>query len=429
MGVSASLSPRALETEAGGEVRCQVRVRNTGSVVDQFVVDVVGAAGPWSSVEPESLNLLPGDEGVATVVIKPPRAASTPAGEVAFGVRVFSKEDPSGSTVEEGTLTIAPFSELTAEVVPHSGRGRRSARYEVAVDNRGNVPLNTDLLPTDPDQLLKFDVRPPGLKCDPGTATFAKVIVRPKKRFWRGPNKTLPFQVTAAPQGEAPVTADGVMVQEAIIPRWLPAALAALIALAIVLAILWATLFKPAIQDAAKTEANKALAATQNQANQASKQAAAAATSAKKAADAAASVGATTVPNGVTTTTSPSLNSLISGGNGTSFRLQTSVAAAGNQTVPAPAPPAGKSFMLTDMVLENPQGDTGQITINRTNPNAVLFQVGLGNFRDLDYHFVSPILFRPGQQLNIQVNCTTPGSGASTCNPAVSFSGVFATLP
>ena len=296
-GFCEPFSTRVLQADAGGEARCQIRVRNTGTVVDQFVVDVVGATAPWATIEPESLNLLPGDEGVATVVFKPPRSHTTPAGENPFGVRVFSKEDPSGSAVEEGVITIAPFSDL-------DDRGRtadRAGSAPGALRGRGRQPrqppVNADLLPTDPDQFLNFDVRPPAIACQPGTATFAKVFVRPKKRFWRGPAKTLPFQVTAVPQGEPPVTADGAMVQEAMIPRWLPAALAALVALAIVLAILWATLFKPAIQDAAKTEANKQLAATSKKADQAAKAATAAGASAAKAQKAAEAATGTTTPS------------------------------------------------------------------------------------------------------------------------------------
>jgi hypothetical protein len=61
----------------------------------------------------------------------------------------------------------------------------------------------------------------------------------------------------------------------------------------------------------------------------------------------------------------------------------------------------------------------------------------LGNFRDLDYHFVAPILFKPGapQQLSIQVTCKTPGPTTppdpplTQCKPAVVFSGVYGTLP
>ena len=131
-----------------------------------------------------------------------------------------------------------------------------------------------------------------------------------------------------------------------------------------------------------------------------------------------------------TTTTLPGLTNLIATGQGTSFRISTSVPKGQDQTTQFTGQPANKTFMLTDIVLENPQGDTGQIQVLRGND--ILFQVGLGNFRDLDYHFVSPILFKqPNQQLKVTVACTQPGGTppAGSCIPAVTFSGVFAPIP
>jgi hypothetical protein len=48
----------------------------------------------------------------------------------------------------------------------------------------------------------------------------------------------------------------------------------------------------------------------------------------------------------------------------------------------------------------------------------VLFQQRLDNFRDLDQHFVAPIVAAAGQVLSIRVSCDTPG-----CAPAVLLSG------
>jgi hypothetical protein len=281
--------------------------------------------------------------------------------------------------------------------------------------------------------------------CAPGTATFSKISVRPKKRFWRGPAKTLPYQVTAQPDGAAPVTADGAIVQEAIVPRWLPAALLALAALALVLGVLWATLLKPAVQDAAKDEANKSLAALQTAAKQATKKADQAAQSANAAKQAAttkgggSSGGAAPAPPSpptttTTTTVAPTLASLIAQGDGVTFRLVAPPpGVAPNTTVVVPYnQPAGQTFLLTDMVLENPQGDTGTVTIRRGGTAAgTLFQVALNNFRDLDYHFVAPVTVRPdaASQLQMVIQCATPGSPATACNPAVTFSGVLGKVP
>src|SRR5262245_21727940 len=94
MGASASLGERVVSVDPGSEVRVQIRVRNTGQVVDQFTLQVLGAAAEWSSVEPATVSLFPGREEAATVWFRPPRTSAVPAGELPFAVRVTSHEDP-----------------------------------------------------------------------------------------------------------------------------------------------------------------------------------------------------------------------------------------------------------------------------------------------------------------------------------------------
>src|SRR6266536_1547053 len=151
MGATATLSAANLVVEGGQEVTCSVVVRNSGGVVDQFVIDVVGEPGRWAQAEPAMVNLLPGEDTTITVRFAPPRSADVPAGPAPFGVRVSSQEDPAGSVVEEGVLEIAPFAELAAEVVPPKVEAAARAKYKVAVDNRSNYPVAVRLAATDSD--------------------------------------------------------------------------------------------------------------------------------------------------------------------------------------------------------------------------------------------------------------------------------------
>ena len=82
-------------------------------------------------------------------------------------------------------------------------------------------------------------------------AQFAKLKVKPTKRFWRGSPKTRPFQLVVRSEGSPPVTLDGALLQEAVLPPWFARAVVALIALVIVLIILWLFVLKPSIQSAA----------------------------------------------------------------------------------------------------------------------------------------------------------------------------------
>jgi hypothetical protein len=424
MGAVATLNPAVLPVEPGAEATAQIKVRNTGNVVDQFSIDVVGEPAAWSTVEPSTLSLLPGTEGTATVTFRPPRTSDVAAGSFPFGVRVASKEDPQGSVTEEGTLEVGGFKEVFGELLPRTSRGRSEGHHELAVDNRGNVRLNADLEASDPNGSLRFRFSPAGLVTDPNTATFAKVSVRPLKRFLKGPPKTHPFQVVVKPQATPPLTVDGVMLQEAILPPWLMKAVVALLALLALAALLWAVLLKPAIKSAAKDVVKAPLAAQDAKvANLAGGQ--------KALNDAIAplvghpvatpSIVPTTVV-GATAAGDPFHQRLPIG---QTFPVNTS-------RTDAYQIGAKDTLSVSDIVLENPQGDSGTLSIqvvDGSNTGTLLVE-NMDNFRALDYHFVSPPVLTGNQKLQIQVNCpasngaqSTPPAPGRACSPSVLFTG------
>lgn len=406
MGAVVRLSSGAVEVVPGAEAIIQVTVRNSGSVVDQFAIDVLGDAASWARAEPPVLSLFPAAEGTATIRFAPPRSSAVAAGTIPFGIRALSHEDPAGSAVEEGTVTVAPFIETFAELVPRTSRGSRSATHELAVDNRGNVRLNATVEPSDPDQLLGFDVQPPGLVMEPGTAGFAKVRVRPRRRFWRGQPRTRPFTLAVTTPEHAPVSLEGTMLQEAILPRWLVPALGALLAIILLAILLWLTVLQPSIKSAAT--------------------------------QALADAGITPLPAGG------------GGGGGGGGGASPSPAASGSTLTPPPSPtgpaasppsgglvqghpvdgrlsvdgsnptgvtPSKTTLSITDLVFANPNARTGTLDLKRGTLTVITLR--LENFRDLDLHFVTPIVVQSGQSLVFSANCTSSGP----CDPSVYYSG------
>jgi len=82
---------------------------------------------------------------------------------------------------------------------------------------------------------------------------------------------------------------------------------------------------------------------------------------------------------------------------------------------------------VTDLLLQNPRGDTGTLAIRRGDQ--VILQDSLNNVTTKSYQFSAPIQFHQGQDLVVEVNCDTAGrQGTQTCREAVSFSG-FLTGP
>ncbi|MGH9129645.1 MAG: hypothetical protein ACRDY2_11955 [Acidimicrobiales bacterium] len=425
MGATASLSASAISIQPGGTATVEVLVRNNGSVVDELTLRILGEAVAWAVVEPASLSLFPQTEGTARVTFSPPSSSFPRAGPQAFGVMVSSREDPEGSVVEEGTVDIAPFTDTLVELIPHAGRGWRSAHYRLAVDNRGNVPVSYQLTGLDPNGSLNLYIRPAGVDVLAGTTTFARVTTTATHWLWRGQPLTLPFVVQAGStdESEPPIRSEGVMLHVAILPRWILKAL--VLAAAVVLAAVgvWYGLLRPNIRSQARAVAQKQSTKAVAQAHKAlvaSQQAKQAAGSASKSAGVAAQ--AATKATGKKFV-APATSTTLPGPETTSTGGRVVITAPPGMTVDqvlAGIPPK-KPFQLTDVVFENPNGDSGTVSVMRGSA-VVLFE-NLANFRDLDYHFVSPITFPAGTPVTFSATCTNPAAAKVPCQPAVYLGG------
>src|SRR3977135_2386620 len=267
MAATATLASKAITVTPGGEAVSEVRVRNSGTVVDQFTLEVLGDASAWAIVEPDVIPLFPGAEAVARIRFKPPKSSSVLARAVPFAVRVKSREDARASRVEEGVVEVGPFNDTFAELIPRTAKGRSRAHARLALDNRGNVRLSPRLTAAARDRKLNFTITPPALSSEPGTASFASVRMAPRQRFLTGPPKTNPYKVLVHQDGLPTITVDGTRQQEGMIPPWLIPALIGLAALAPLLVILRVVLLKPSIQSAATAAVAPQAASLQSQVN------------------------------------------------------------------------------------------------------------------------------------------------------------------
>lgn len=471
MGTTVSLSDTDLAVEPGSTVSTTLRVRNTGDVVDQITFQPLGDAARWITVEPSDVRLFPDTDESVAIRISPPRDSTSPPGRTDWAVRALPREDPEGSAVAEGTVVVAPFADVAAEMQPEIGHGRLRGRFELAVDNRGNVPVPIRATGTDAEQALEFDITPPILDCDPGTARFTTIKVKPTKRVWKGQPKTHVFEILAEPQllvtepttsgpstgldelpapsgapgtaggtalleapappvtttlpTVAPMTLTGTYVQVPILPSWFWKAVLALAALAVILFVLWQTLFKPTIESAAREVALEETAELEEEV-----------AALDEKVDTAAAAGE--VQAAATAEDIAALEEATSGGGGSSggaldntfnettepanFRLAVSAAPGAVATTSAAALPADTTFAVTDVILQNPRGDLGIISVQLGG--VPIIESALDNFRDLDFHFVAPYVADSTTPLSVVVECAAvqiPADGG--CSPAVSFSG------
>lgn len=435
MGVIASIDSTSVTAEPGAETSCTVRVRNTGMVVDQVLLDILGDAKPWTTVEPAQLNMLPGSDALAHITFRPPRSSAVPAGIVPFALRAMSSEDPAGSTIEEGVVEVGPFTDLRAVLAPGTARGRRAAKYRLIVANEGNAPSHAAVSVSDPDLLLDFKVKPANLVAQPGTATYVRLRTTPKKRFMKGQDRPLPFQALIQADDTAPATVNGVMVQEQILPTWLMPAIATAAVVVAALAVLWFTVLKPQVHSMATQAVNQATQQLTSSAKKASDAAQTASVAAQQASRAAQQATGSTGTTGVTktngnntgskTTTTKSTTKKSSTTNTApvpvSDMLQSHAAPSTKFTTVTFTVPAKETLSVSDIVIENPLGDTGLLQIREGGTSKFVF--GLANFRSIDYHFVQPLVFTNSAPLVLAVECQNTGTTA--CQDDLSFSGTM----
>jgi hypothetical protein len=201
MPAAVSILTPLVTAAPGGAGVAQVQIRNTGTVVDQFAINLVGDASAWARPVPPAVSLFPGADQTIEIHFSPPRSSAVVAGTVPYGVRVTSQEDTEFSVVEEGAVSITGFAAIEARVVPRTSEGKRSAVHRLEITNIGNSVVTADLSASDPDELLAIDIEPATIEVEPGATGIAKVKVAAKKSQKGRSSRRMPFNVFVEPGG------------------------------------------------------------------------------------------------------------------------------------------------------------------------------------------------------------------------------------
>lgn len=226
VGVSASALPSSVDVIPGEQSVCGLRVRNDGSLVDEVTFQVLGDTASWVQVVPASLNLLPDTDGTVEVRLSPPRQPSTKAGPVAFGLKAISREDPEHSVVVQSVVNVAPFTEVTAQLVPQTSRAWRSGQHRVNVSSTSNHVVSLQLAAADPDDLLTFEIVPAVLNVAVGAPDRATVTAKARGLLFKRRAEPRPFQVhvraaDSASEDLAPISLGGTLMQRGLLALWL----------------------------------------------------------------------------------------------------------------------------------------------------------------------------------------------------------------
>ncbi|MEA5365206.1 hypothetical protein VA596_37140 [Amycolatopsis sp., V23-08] len=398
MGVGAVLRVAAVTVDPGSDARCHVLIRNNGAVVDQFRFAVLGEARDWTVVKPERANLMPAQEVTVELTFSPPRGHEVLAGEYPFAVQVASREDPGGSVVQEGLVTVTEYAELSAELVPVNSSGARRGKHTLALDNLGNVEHSVDVRAADPDDKLTFTGRPKVPVLRPGTTTFVKLRARPRKYFWRGADRTWPFTVTVLSELTDPVDLDATFRQRPMLPRRTFLIFSLLIMLLMVLAVLLSTLLRAAPKTMAGPSPSIPLTST----------------SASSSASPSSTVSATSSAPSITPAAPTPTAAGVGGQGASAVRLvpatTTRLTISGTAYPGVSGPqlfsyvvPSGRTYRLTGLELANPGGDRGSVRVSLGNTQLAAYD--LATTRQVSRELAGSVTAGGGQVITMAVTC------------------------
>jgi hypothetical protein len=414
MAVSALLRSTEVTVAPGGSARCHVLIRNNAAVVDQFTFAVVGDLVDWTDVKPSRVNLLPNQEVTVELTFSPPQTYEVLAGQHPFALKVSSREDEAGSVVQEGAVTVTKFVEVEAAIVPKTSEGRRKGKHTLAIDNLGNYTHNVEVFASDPDNKLTFKIKPQAPQVVPGTATFVKIRAKPKKYFWKGPNRALPFVARVLAPSMAPIEIEATLDQRALLPRrffWIFTALLALLILLMFFITLLlqqrpVSIAGPAPEIPSTTRTSTSAASSSPSAEPSSSQSSSRVTSSARSGGGSSGGGSsgTTVPTQFT------------------IRGIAYPGVAGRPQLFSFVVPEGKKYRVTSVLLRNTEGDVGDLQIRYEDEVLANFDLAAIDAREkheLTHRFDEPPTAEAGELITLAITCRNP---ENACTPTGTFS-------
>ncbi len=164
------------------------------------------------------------------------RTASNFAQEYPVTIRTRSRQQPNEAGTVQARWNVLPFKEDALRLEPRRASGRGSASYTAALQNSGNTPAHYELSGEDDEQSMTYQFRANPVDLAPGQEARVPLTVQ-TRRHWLGREQRQPFQVHARPAGSSlPLTAQGELVNKALLPMWLLPAALVVVAAGVVLA-------------------------------------------------------------------------------------------------------------------------------------------------------------------------------------------------
>ncbi len=387
----------------GESTSLSLAVENVGDHTESYTIIAAGLTSAWTNVTRPNVTLFGGSRDVVEVVVKPPAIHSTSAGPTSLAVRVVPQGSPDDAMVAETIVTVASFDDRRIVVLQPLQRGRRRALYEFMVENHGNSLANCRLHLIDASERVDGSFNPPAVGVAPGATNLVRLKLTAQRRFFRRAERQLDFDIEATEPDHTPVLGRATLIQPPTIPaRTIGRLVAGGLAVAAIVAA-WFGVVRPELRDAAERAVDHRLGQIVTPGSQPDN-----------------SVAPTTL---VAVPQEPAGNLTADEGQPVAYRIAVDAGITQERSESISVPPDSR-FLMTDLLVQNPNGDFGSAQLLRNGDLLYTFDLGNMNSANEFQPRITPLPFDPTDNIVLSVKCEAAGQTAGTgCEIAILIGG------
>jgi hypothetical protein len=323
-----------------------------------------------------------------------------------LSVRVIPQGDPDGAVVAETLVAVQPFDDRRITTLQPVQRARRRATFEFMVENHGNNLASCRLHLVDASDRVDGTFDPPAVGVTPGSASLVRLRMRANRAFFRRAERQLDFEIEATEPDHEPATGRATLIQPPTVSLLSLARSVGLAAAVVAVVAAWFGVVRPELRDAADRAVEERIA------------------------EIGIEPDATTPATTVAATDDepeapPEVVAAAEIGEPVSYRIPVDVGITQNRSESISIPPDAR-FRLTDVVLQNPNGDFGTAQLLRNGELLYEWDLGSMNTANEFQPRVSPLPFEPGDNVVLAVTCDALGQpGGTVCEIAVLLGGLL----
>jgi hypothetical protein len=198
----------------------KLRLRNAGNVLDTFGFNFTGISQNWVSIDPVEMQLYPGEEGTALLVVRP--GLDTPPAAYPFILRAFSHVNINERTEVALKIEIRPTVSFSLDISPREAESQGLRDFQVLLSSAANANADVwlDLSASDQDRACDYIFNPREVLLPARQRVASALRVQPRSVLKAGERKQYTFHVQAAPRmaGLPAQSVDGRLTQTGVAP-------------------------------------------------------------------------------------------------------------------------------------------------------------------------------------------------------------------